>query len=82
MHELWHSVGMRVHTITPALMITRVQNMDIMKLFTVYTMSLENTLFCTGAGFDPMNQSNKGPAPALESKAEDTYVQNVGQITC
>ena len=26
--------------------------------------------FCTGV-FDPMNQSNKGPAPPLEAKPED-----------
>ena len=26
--------------------------------------------FCTGAGFDPLNQG-KGPAPPLEQKNED-----------
>ena len=33
-----------------------------------------------GAGFDPMNQSNVGPAPPLEGKNEDTPEEKIKQL--
>ncbi len=37
-----------------------------------YSCTLHISLSCSGMSFDPMGQGNKGPAPPLEQKPEDS----------